>query len=365
MVIGAGIAGSVTARFTSEAGLRTLMLERMKTPRDKACSGVQLPYMEKLIGTKIPEDRLCTNTLNKVKLTTPGGRTLTGRIRMLNYWRRDLDHWLNTVAVDHGCEFRDEAKVQELKQETDHVSLMVDGEEIKSKYVVGADGLSPSSFTRRRLDPGGFSPGLTGTAVNYYFRGSSEVDPGTLHVYYRRSYSDLMFSWLYYKDELLVAGTSSSRDIAEHAEGFYKRVKDEYSLDGEVVRKEGYATSCLGGVLLGKGDVILAGDAAGLLDLYRGVGMDTAALSGRLAASAIVQSISTGEPLQRVYEGKTRRLVGVLERNNRRQEERYRSDESLERSLSTGSILRGLAVMTAGQLWNRLCEPERVMLLPP
>jgi flavin-dependent dehydrogenase len=34
---------------------------------------------------------------------------------------------------------------------------------------------------------------------------------------------------------------------------------------------------------------LLAGDAAGLVDLYWGVGMDNAALSGRLAVKALIR----------------------------------------------------------------------------
>ena len=43
-VVGGGIAGSVAAQFAARAGLKTLLIEKLKTPRNKACSGIQFPY---------------------------------------------------------------------------------------------------------------------------------------------------------------------------------------------------------------------------------------------------------------------------------------------------------------------------------
>ncbi|MDI9619268.1 MAG: hypothetical protein QFX33_00380 [Candidatus Nezhaarchaeota archaeon] len=37
---------------------------------------------------------------------------------------------------------------------------------------------------------------------------------------------------------------------------------------------------------MGDGGILLVGDAAGLVDLYRGVGMDSAALGGGLAVKS-------------------------------------------------------------------------------
>jgi len=59
IIVGGGIAGSIAARDAAKGGLRTLLIEREKTPREKACSGIQFPYFEKIIGETIPQERLC------------------------------------------------------------------------------------------------------------------------------------------------------------------------------------------------------------------------------------------------------------------------------------------------------------------
>jgi len=365
VVIGAGISGSVAAKILAEKGCDVLLVDRATPPRDKACSGVQLRYMEKLIGEKIPGDVLCGNTLNRVRLTTPSSRHIEGRMGLLNYWRRDFDHWLNGLAADAGADTRWGAEVSGLDPKDGSVTVTTDSESIDAEYVVGADGLSPGSFTRRRLMPDNFSDKVTGASLNLYYTGSSSLRPDTLHLYYRRGLSDLMYSWLYYKDDLLVIGTSGTERLSQYAEAFLETVKKEFDLNGKEAGREGFSTHCNGGVFLGRGRVLLAGDAAGLLDLYRGVGMDAAAQSGRLAALSIADALEGGGDALQRYNHRGRRLVSMIEENARKQEARYGSDEALEDSLSLGNIIKGRATMLGAQIWNRFRRPEEMRLLPP
>lgn len=365
VVVGGGIAGSVAARYTARNGFETLLLEGKATPRNKPCSGVQLPYMERLLGTDIPRDVLCRNQLSKVVITTPKGRELSGRLPMLNYWRRDFDAWLNKLAVDAGAEFRDSTRVEGIKWNHNEIKVDLGRTEVTTRYLVGADGLSPYSITRRSLRPEDFGEKTTATAINYYFKGEGDVDPRTLYVFYRRQFSNLMFSWLYYKDNEIVIGSSSEENPKTCADSFYKYIKEKFRLRGEIDHKEGYSTTFLGGIFLGKDKLLLAGDAAGLLDLYRGVGMDTAALSGRLASMAILKSTEGSGTAIDHYNHLSRHLVKTINDNNEKQKERYRSNYKIEESLSLLNILKGKAYMTYAQLMNKILPIEKTILLPP
>lgn len=365
MVISAGISGSVSAKILAENGCKVLLVDRATPPRDKACSGVQLRYMEKLIGEKIPGDVLCSNTLDRIRLTTPSGRHVEGRIHLMNFWRRDFDHWLNHLAADAGSDTLWGAEVSDLIVRGDSVSVTINAESIDAKYIVGADGLSPSSFTRRQLMPDTLSDKVTGASINLFYEGSSSVRPDTLYLYYRRSLSDLMYSWLYYKDDMLVIGTSSTERLGHYAEAFLETVETRFDIKGREAGREGYSTHCKGGVFLGRDRVLLAGDAAGLLDLYRGVGMDSAALSGRLTALSIIEALKGKGAALANYTHRSRRLVSMIKDNARKQEARYASDKAIEDAFSLGNIVKGqLAIAWAG-IWNRFCEPEDMKLLPP
>ena len=59
IIVGAGISGSIAAKFAAKGSLKTLLIEKEKTPREKPCSGIQFPYFETIIREKIPKDRLC------------------------------------------------------------------------------------------------------------------------------------------------------------------------------------------------------------------------------------------------------------------------------------------------------------------
>ena len=110
---------------------------------------------------------------------------------------------------------------------------------------------------------------------------------------------------------------------------------------------------------------MLVGDAAGMLDLYRGVGMDSAALSGRICAQSLIEAFQRGGDALSVYRSRSRKLVEMIERNIRRQKIRYASDEALEDSFSTGKVMWGTLTIALATLWNRFCKPEDILLLPP
>ncbi len=365
LVIGGGIAGSIAAKTTAEGGLSTLLLEKEKTPRNKVCSGVQLKYLEKIIGSSIPREKLCKNQLDKVVITTPNNRRLSGRLSLLNFWRSVFDHWLNSVAIGKGVEFLDDHSVTDIKESDGGYVIKSNRQEFFANYVIGADGLSPNSISRRTISSEAFSDKITGSAMNYYFQGDSGIERNSLYVFYRKIFSNLMFSWVYYKDETLVVGTSSKENLVGYAESFYDYIKNEFELEGSIIRKEGYVTHCLGGICLGKDNILLAGDAAGLLDLYRGVGMDIAAISGNLAGKSIIDSYKMGYPLLRHYEQISSGLIKQIKRNNLRQEQRYSSDVSLEESLSLYNIIKGRIIMSYAQMRNSFSSLEDYILLPP
>ncbi|MHA1728947.1 MAG: NAD(P)-binding protein, partial [Promethearchaeota archaeon] len=114
-IAGGGIAGSVAAKFASKNGLRTLFIEKDKTPRNKPCSGIQFKYFKKIIGIKIPPERLCKTELNKVEMHFPNGKILKAPFKMYNFMRNVFDDWLNEIAQENGAEFRDECKFIDCK----------------------------------------------------------------------------------------------------------------------------------------------------------------------------------------------------------------------------------------------------------
>ncbi len=85
-------------------------------PREKPCSGIQFPYFEKIIGDKIPSERLCNNELTKVEMHFPNGKVVSSKFRMLNFMRDTFDEWLCRLAEDNGAEFRDGCRFRDFEE---------------------------------------------------------------------------------------------------------------------------------------------------------------------------------------------------------------------------------------------------------
>jgi len=367
VVVGGGVGGSVAARFAVKNGFKTLLLERCKTPRDKPCSGIQFQYFEKLIGEKIPRGKLCGNELFKVEMITPKGKVLKGKMRMLNFWRSTFDSWLNSLAADAGAEFYDNTSLINFVEGGDGFTVKLAAgnvrREVKARYLIGADGML--SRVRRIMRPQDFDGKASGATVNYYFVGEANLDPNTLYMFYKKEFCPLMFAWVYLKDDRWVIGTGANENPLDYANRFFNYVKEKYGLRGEIVRREGFSSTLKSTVNLGEGRVLLAGDAAGLVDLYRGVGMDNAALSGRLAVKAIVKSEETGLEPAKIYGNLMKGLVEKLEENAEKQVKRLSSNNELEKSLSPIKLLKGGFHMLIANQINKILPPEKLILLPP
>jgi flavin-dependent dehydrogenase len=285
---------------------------------------------------------------------------------MLNFWRSTFDSWLNSVAIREGAEFHDETSLLDFRQEEGHIALKIGGgsgeREVSTQYLIGADGMS--SNIRKKLRPEHFGTRPSGATVNYYFKSDTKLDPSTLYMFYNSEFSPLMFAWVYMKDDWWVVGTGADRDLLKYAERFLKYVEGRYSFKGELVRKEGFSSPMEPSIYLGQGNVLLAGDAAGLVDMYRGLGMDNAALSARFAVKAIVESERTGVAPIGFYERLMGGMVNKMHRNEKRQAARYATNESLQRSLSTPNMIKDGILMLATMQLDRVVPPERTVTLP-
>ena len=364
--IGGGIAGSIAARLAAEGGLKSLLIERAKTPRDKPCSGIQFGYFEKLVGRPIPKAKLCSNEIYNMHIITPGGRIYQGKMKVLNFWRSTFDRWLNDLAVEEGAVFQDKTRLVDFEQVKDGFQLELQAgsetREVFTRYLVAADGMS--SRVRKKLRPDDYQQRAPGGAMNYYCTGEGNLDPNALYMVNIKEYAPIMFAWIYKKDELWVIGTGSEVDLKGYADRFYDYVCQEYNFNGEIVRKEGFASPLKWGVYLGEGNALLCGDAAGLLDAYRGVAMDNAALSARFAVQAILKAEQTGTMAISHYEQKMRPMRRQMNANEKKRLMKFASDDSLAASFAPARVLIDGIKMMAANTANRFLPPEKVMTLP-
>jgi flavin-dependent dehydrogenase len=149
---------------------------------------------------------------------------------------------------------------------------------------------------------------------------------------------------------------------------FFDHVKKLYQLQNvRIVKKEGYSSSMTFSdaerIWLGKGNFLMVGDAAGLIDLTRGVGMDSAALSGRLAAKAIGMAERSGKPVTDIYSRLMKHLVAQTRKNQQAGILSFSSNEELQEYLDKGMLKMGLKMSVQGLL-NRFRSADKQVMLP-
>jgi flavin-dependent dehydrogenase len=375
-IAGGAVAGPIAAKFCAQYDLKTLFVEKARVPREKPCSGIQFPYFEKIIGDKIPHDRLCNNELTKVEMHFPNGKVVSSKFRMLNFMRDTFDEWLCRLAESYGAEFRDGCRFKDF-EETGHgtiVFLETDKgiEQVKADYIIDATGMRPA-IRRKLREESGFQEGSSGAALNYYFTADGGLEHDKLYQFWNIEFNNMMFAWVYNKTlddgkDYWVVGTGYDEDIYAHLDSFFDHVKEVFHLKNvNIVKKEGYSSSMSfddrDRIWLGEKNFLMTGDAAGLIDLTRGVGMDSAALSGRLAAKAIYLARKHRKPAIEVYARLMKKLVDQTSNNQQRGVTKFRTNEELQEYLDKNMIKMGLNMLLQSFL-NKFRSGERQVMLP-
>ncbi|MCX5825895.1 MAG: NAD(P)/FAD-dependent oxidoreductase [Deltaproteobacteria bacterium] len=162
IIAGAGPAGSLAAYELAILGVPVLILEKSPFPRDKVC-GAGLTYK---ILREIPFDvsPVLETQIHNIIFSSGfrEGFTRTSAEPILYCTNRDkLDDFLLKKAVKEGARVIHGAKVMEVTQEKEFVTVVTRAGTFRSKLVIGADGASSDCVTIfYRVSPGKPKSGL-------------------------------------------------------------------------------------------------------------------------------------------------------------------------------------------------------------
>jgi flavin-dependent dehydrogenase len=196
--------------------------------------------------------------------------------------RSELDQWLLQRAVEAGAEVRAPCRVGEVVDGPEHVVLHTDQGMLRADHVIAADGTS--SRTARevgvrlaRVDLGLELELETGDRAAEW-EGRIHLDWGPLPGSY---------AWVFPKGDSLTVGVISRRGRPEDTKAYLRAFVRAQGLDRQrVLHDTGHLTRCRApGSPLGRGRILLAGDAAGLLEPWTREGISFAARSGSLAGA--------------------------------------------------------------------------------
>jgi len=147
-IVGGGPAGSTCAAFCARAGLRALVLEREKFPREKVCGDCLnpacWPVLERLDLSHRVWD-LSHSKLDFVEFIAICGRNVivdlpSGTGRELSVKRSLFDALLLKRAQELGAQVREETTVTALVHDKNWIIETASDEDFSARVLVGADG---------------------------------------------------------------------------------------------------------------------------------------------------------------------------------------------------------------------------------
>jgi geranylgeranyl reductase family protein len=282
-VIGAGPAGLAAASAAAAAGARTIVLERAEHPRYKTCGGGLIGASRAAAGRLI--EIPARDEITSVTVTLRGGQEYTrsdGKPLLAMVVREEFDAALLKRALENGAQVRQRAQVRAVEQADGRATVrLLDGTEVTARAVVGADG--SSGVTARhvgaefdQVDLGLEQEIAVPEPVAGRWRGRVLLDWGKIPASY---------GWVFPKGDRLTVGVIAARGQGEATRAYLREFVGRLGLSGfAAVQDSGHLTRCRSDSSpLRKGQVIVAGDAAGLLDPWTREGISFALRSGALA----------------------------------------------------------------------------------
>lgn len=172
LVIGAGLAGLVSAIHLSRAGFSVTLVEKQELPRHKVCgeyiSNEVLPYLKSL---KIPLEPLNPVRINRFRLSAPSGKTVETTLGMgaFSVRRYTFDEYLASLAKKCGVQFHTRTTIEQVDWDgTEMIARTPLGESFQSRLVIGAYG--KRSVLDRTLDRPFFQKKVDYVGIKTYFK---------------------------------------------------------------------------------------------------------------------------------------------------------------------------------------------------
>ena len=294
IVVGAGPAGSSAARVAAEAGARVLLLDRARFPRYKTCgggiTGRSLAAMPDAARASF-DDEITAFGLSRRgqdRHMLHADRPFLGMVQ-----RERFDQALVDAAVAAGAEFRDGTAVRGFEEagggegdggedgQGDAIRVRVDDEVLLARVVVGADGSSGRASGYVGVEFAGSDLGLEVEldAPDHEWGGTALFDWGAGRGAY---------AWLFPKRDALTIGVIQRTGLPDATRNFLELWLRQLGLAGATrVRESGHLTRWRSRRSpLRRGAVLVAGEAAGLLEPWTREGISFALRSGAMAGAA-------------------------------------------------------------------------------
>jgi geranylgeranyl reductase len=304
VVVGGGPSGATAAHDLAKAGRSVLLLD--KAGRIKPCGGAIPPRLMR--DFDIPDSLLVAHATS-ARMIAPSAREVDmpiegGFVGMVD--RDVFDEWLRERAASAGAERRT-GVFERIERDPDGVAVVFyrpkgagaaqDPSRIRARTVIGADG-ARSQLARQTIKGGGKTPCVYAyhEIIRSPANGEAGFDGGRCDVFYQGRLSPDFYAWIFPHGQTASIGVGSAKK-GFSLRGAVKALRASTALQGcETIRTEGAPIPLRPLKRWDNGrDIVLAGDAAGVVAPASGEGIYYAMVGGRYAAEAAEEYLATGD----------------------------------------------------------------------
>ncbi len=339
VVVGGGPSGATAAHDLATAGLRVALLD--KAGRIKPCGGAIPPRL--IEDYEIPDDQIVAR-ITTARMISPTGRAVdipieNGFVGMVD--RDPFDEFLRKRAADAGAERVTGTFLRILRGDATAVLYRdkATGEErhLPTRLVIGADG-ARSNVARGEVPGGDKIPYVIAYHEIIRSPGKTEgYDPLRCDVIYDGAISPDFYGWVFPHGDQASVGMGTGVNGVDLKKAT-AALRVSAGLDGcETLRREGAPIPLEPLRRWDNGrDVLLAGDAAGVVAPSSGEGIYYAMTGGRVAATAAQAALASGRArdlriARKLFMKEHKTVFRVL---RTMQNAYYKSDERRERFVS-------------------------------
>ena len=305
VVVGGGPSGATAANDLAHAGHSVLLLDR--AGRIKPCGGAIPP---RLIRDFAIPDHLLKAKISSARMVSPSGKQVdmpidNGFVGMVD--RDEFDEWLRERAALGGATRR-KGTFSKISRDPDgrlvvsYETRADSGEtatgSVRARFVIGADGAL--SAVGKQAVPGAdklryvfayheiVEAPAAGVAENY--------DPRSCDIYYQGKLSPDFYAWVFPHGQTASVGVGSAHKGFSLKDATAATRAEAGLTNARTIRKEGAPIPMKPLKKWDNGrDVLLTGDAAGVVAPASGEGIYYAMYTGRLAGEAVAEAIRTGD----------------------------------------------------------------------
>ena len=301
VVVGGGPSGATAAETLARRGRKVLLLDR--AGRIKPCGGAIPPRLVR--DFRIP-DHLLKARGDSARMISPKGQSVDmpikgGFVGMVD--REEFDEWLRLRAGEAGAA-RIDARYTRITRDSGgaafvHYEQSGAGAEgrVRARLVIGADGAL--STVGRQEVPGADKAKFVFAYHEIVRAPSGETaaaDAKRCEIHYRGALSPDFYAWVFPHGDTMSVGTGSARK-GFSLKGSVRDLRRVTGLDSTAtVRREGAPIPLKPLRRWDNGrDVLLAGDAAGIVAPASGEGIYYAMLGGQLSAESADAFLVSGD----------------------------------------------------------------------